>query len=163
MKVKSIMNPEVTSCHPGDALSRAAQIMWERDCGVVPVVAPDSGRLLGVVTDRDLCMAALLSNRPPYQLQVSTAMAKAPCTVTPEDSIRDAHASMRDHQVRRLPVVDDDGRLVGLVALNDLAVEAFSSRSQAASKRQRDVARTLAAISQHRIEDDEDHPAHETL
>ena len=154
MKVKSIMNPEVATCRPTDSLYKAAQVMWDHDCGVVPVVNEKSGELAGVVTDRDLCMAAFLSNRRPELIPVRDVMAREVFSCTGDDDIKSVHATMRENQIRRLPVVDEGGRLTGLVSLNDLAVEAFRGRTGAAAKRQRDIARTIAAISEHR--DDEE-------
>ena len=146
MKVKSIMSTDVASCQPGDPTYAAARLMWDNDCGVVPVVDGESGRLEGVVTDRDLCMAAMIFNAGPQP--VSDVMAHDVHTCHIDDDVRDVHATMRENKVRRVPVVDDEQHLVGLVSLRDLAVEAFDSRSAAATKRQRDVARTLSEVSQ---------------
>lgn len=149
MKVKSIMTPEVATC-PADApIHAAARIMWERDCGAVPVTG-ESGEVVGVVSDRDICMATLLSGRPQAALQVKDAMARPALTCHADDNLREVHALMREHQVRRLPVLDRDEQLVGIVALNDLAVEAFDANTSAAKNRRRDVAKTLAAISEPR-------------
>jgi CBS domain-containing protein len=150
MKVKSVMNRQVATCLASDSLCAAAQIMWTKDCGVVPVVEPGTLCLLGVVTDRDLAMAALLSNRPIESLRVRDAMATKVRTCREEDDVRELHDAMREEQVRRIPVVDDEGRLAGLVTLNDLVLEAFATRAAAAARRQRECAKTLAAVSRHR-------------
>jgi len=150
MKVKSVMNKQVATCIPTDSLGAAAEIMWNKDCGVVPVVEPGSQRLLGVVTDRDLAMAALLSNRPTDAVRVGDAMTTKLFTCREEDDLREAHDTMREHQVRRVPVVGDGGQLVGLVCLSDLVREAFATRAAAAARRQRECARTLAAVSRPR-------------
>jgi len=150
MKIKTIMTREVATCYPEDPMYVPAHIMWDRDCGVVPVVDPYTGRLEGVVTDRDLCMAALLSDRPLSRMTVCQAMSRSAYSCSEDDDVRDVHAMMREHQIRRLPVLDENEHLVGLVTLNDLAVEAFAKRGAAATKRQRDVAKTYAAICQHR-------------
>jgi CBS domain-containing protein len=150
MKIKSVMNRQVATCLPSDSLANAAQIMWNKDCGAVPVVEPGSGRLLGIVTDRDLAMAALLSNRPADSIHVRDAMTPKVITCVEDDDVREAHDAMREHQVRRVPVVDAEGRLTGLVSLNDLVLEAFATRAAAAARRQRECARTLAAVSRHR-------------
>jgi len=150
MKVKSVMNKQVATCIPTDSLGAAAEIMWNKDCGVVPVVEPGSQRLLGVVTDRDLAMAALLSNRPTDADRVGDAMTTKLFTCREEDDLREAHDTMREHQVRRVPVVGDGGQLVGLVCLSDLVREAFATRAAAAARRQRECARTLAAVSRPR-------------
>ncbi|MCK6458678.1 MAG: CBS domain-containing protein [Planctomycetes bacterium] len=150
MKVKSVMTKQVATCLPGDSLGAAAEIMWNKDCGIVPVVEAGSQKLLGLVTDRDLAMAALLSNRPTDAIRVGDAMTTKLFTCREEDDLREAHDTMREHKVRRVPVVDDKGRLAGLVSLSDLAREAFSTRAAAAARRQRECARTLAAVSQQR-------------
>ena len=102
------------------------------------------------MTDRDLAMAALLSNRPADSVRVGDAMTKRLFTVREEDDVREAHDTMREHQIRRVPVLDDEGRLAGIVSLSDLACEAFATRAAAAAQRQRECARTLAAVSRHR-------------
>jgi CBS domain-containing protein len=150
MKVKSVMNRQVATCLPSDSLGAAAEIMWNKDCGIVPVVEAGSQRLLGLVTDRDLAMTALLSNRPMDAIRVGDAMTTKLFTCREEDDLREAHDTMREHQVRRVPVVDEKGRLAGLVSLSDLVREAFSTRAAAAARRQRECARTLAAVSRQR-------------
>jgi len=149
MKVKTIMTPEIASCRPEDSMHAAARLMWDNDCGAVPVVDGTTGEVRGIITDRDMCMAALLSNRPSHLIPVRDVMASEVCTCHEDDDLRTVHATMRDNQIRRLPVVDDEKKLVGLVSLNDLAVEAFASRSTAAVRRQRDVAKTLSIVSEH--------------
>jgi CBS domain-containing protein len=149
MKVKTIMTRDPACCRPEDSMHAAARLMWDNDCGAVPVVDGTTGKLNGIITDRDMCMAALLSNRPAHLIPVSDVMASEVCTCREDDDLRTVHATMRDNQIRRLPVVDEEQRLVGLVSLNDLAVEAFGSRSSAAVRRQRDVAKTLSMVSEH--------------
>ena len=147
MKVKSIMTSDPATCARDDSLATAASIMWNQDCGVVPVVERAGGKLEGVVTDRDICMSAMMANQPMTTLLVESAMSKRGYTCTPNDTVRSVHALMRDHEVRRVPVVDDEGVLVGIVTLADLATEAYAGRSAAAKKRQADVGKTLAAIA----------------
>lgn len=155
MKVKSIMNPTVATCHPADPLVKAAQIMWAKDCGCVPVVDPSTEAVVGMVTDRDLAMAALLANRPTHEIRVADVMSRTVASCRPDESLREVHARMRKQQVRRLPVLDKGQRLLGLVTLNDLVNEAYGSRSAAAARRQREVGRTLARISEHRASNGE--------
>ncbi len=147
MKVKKLMTPEVGSCPLDARLTDAAKIMWEKDCGIVPVV--DGGRLAGIITDRDVAMAGLMTGLPLGLVHVSDVMTTDAATCGPDDDLIEAHARMRELQVRRLPVVDEDDAVVGMLTLNDLVNEAFSSRSKAAQKRQRDAARTLAEVSRH--------------
>jgi CBS domain-containing protein len=145
MKAKNLMTCDVATCRPEDAMATAARIMWERDCGVVPVVEAD--RLVGVVTDRDLCMASYTRSEPLSRMAVRDAMARGVFTCREEDDEDLVHAALREHQVRRLPVVDDDGRLKGMISLNDLVLHATG---KGADRRQREVLRTLTEISRHR-------------
>jgi CBS domain-containing protein len=118
--VSHLMTTAVRSCSTGDTLHRAAQIMWEHDCGVVPVV-DGQGRLVGMVTDRDICMAAYTQGQPLSQIRVPLAMAKEVHAVHDTDRVEAAEALMRRVRVRRVPVVDDEGRLKGILSMNDLA------------------------------------------
>jgi CBS domain-containing protein len=120
MKVKDVMSAEIRTCSPNDDLGRAAQIMWEGDCGIVPVVEPDD-YLVGVVTDRDACMAAFTQGRSLAAVRTGDVMSRQLRTLRPEEDAVAAGAAMGKLRVRRLPVVDGLGRLVGLVSLADLA------------------------------------------
>jgi len=120
MKVAELMVEEVTACSPDDALNRAAQIMWENDCGCVPVV-DRAARLIAMLTDRDICMAAYTRGGTLKDLRVSAAMSSELFACKPDDDLLDAQKMMRERQVRRIPVSDDTGRLVGILSLNDVA------------------------------------------
>jgi len=146
MKVKKLMTADCATCSVDVPVANAAKIMWESDCGIVPVV--EEGNLVGVVTDRDICMAALMSGLPLGLIQVNEVMTTEVMVCEAEDEVTAAHAIMREGQIRRLPVVDEDGAVVGLISLADLANEAYAGRSKAAAKRQRDVGRTFATISE---------------
>ena len=148
MKVQNLMTRDVGTCRPEDAMAAAARVMWERDCGIVPVV-DEEGRVVGVVTDRDLCMASYTRNEPLSRMPVREAMAKEIFTCRTDDEESAVHAKLRQHQVRRLPVVDEEGRLAGMVCLNDLVLLA-TGKGAAAEKRQRDLSKTLSEISRHR-------------
>lgn len=150
MKISDIMIKQVWTCGREDSLNVPAQLMWDHDCGCVPVVDA-AGKPIGVVTDRDICMAAYLSGRDLRSMQVSQAMSEHPFTCRPGDSIVDAEEIMRSHQVRRLPVVEA-GRVVGIVSLNDLALAASPKPRRGAKQAvaPTEVAETLAAICAHR-------------
>jgi CBS domain-containing protein len=148
MKAKDLMTRDVAACRPDEPMAAAARIMWEHDCGVVPVL--DGQKVVGVVTDRDLCMAAFTRNRPLSGMAVRDAMAKRVFSCHEGDDEAKVHAAMREHQVRRLPVVDDEGRLLGIVSLNNLALRSAAAKGSAAEKGLREVARTLIDISRHR-------------
>lgn len=122
MKVEQIMNRDVISCGPCDPLNKAAQIMWDTPCGAVPVV-DEQGRPVGFLTDRDVCMAAYTQNKPLSDLPVEIAMARTPVCCRAEDDLDSAAQLMRQHRTRRVPVIDGNGLLVGLLTLDDLACE----------------------------------------
>jgi CBS domain-containing protein len=126
MKVEQIMNRAVKTCRPQDSLCKAAQMMWEEPCGAVPVV-DDHRRPVGFLTDRDVCMAAYTQGRPLGEIRAETAMARNVVSCTAEDELGSAAQLMRQHRTRRLPVVNRDGALVGLLSLDDLACEAARS------------------------------------
>jgi len=123
MKVEQIMNREVKTCGPKDSLNKAAQIMWDQPCGAVPVV-DDQDRLVGFLTDRDICMAAYTQGKALEELRVETAMARKVAFCSADDDLGSAAQLMRQNRTRRLPVVNRDGTLVGLLSLDDLACEA---------------------------------------
>jgi CBS domain-containing protein len=146
MHVKEIMSQPVITCPANATLEHAARLMWEFDCGIVPIVN-DEGRLDGVVTDRDICMAAYTQGRPLAAIPVSTAMAKKVISVHADDLIEQGEELMRDYQIRRLPVLDRDNRPVGLVSMNDLARLAARARKSGV---ERELVQTLAAVCQPR-------------
>jgi CBS domain-containing protein len=146
MNVSDLMTTNAKSCSTMDNLQRAAQIMWENDCGVVPVVDCD-GRVVGMVTDRDICMAAYTQGQPLWNIPVSSAMADQVHMVREGDSLDVVETLMRNVRVRRAPVVDADGRLKGIVSMNDLARHARRSSDRKADGLSGDsIVQTLAAI-----------------
>ena len=122
MKVKEIMTRDARSCAPETSVREAAATMREADCGALPVV--HKGKTSGMSTDRDICLALAERNRLPSDLQVEEAMSRALYACAKEDGVEKALATMRGHQVRRLPVVDGNGVLRGIVSLNDVALHA---------------------------------------
>ena len=151
MNVSDLMTAAVKACAASDNLQRAAQIMWENDCGSVPVVESD-GRVIGMLTDRDICMAAYTQGQPLWQIPIANAMTKEAYTVRQNDSLEAAEALMRRAQVRRVPVLDGDGRLTGIVSMNDLVRHAHQSRGRTDNGLSGDsIAHTLAAICEPRL------------
>ncbi len=120
MKIEDIMTRDVRGCMADDSLATAAQIMWENDCGSVPVTDVD-GRVTGIITDRDLAMAAHLQGVALRASRVSSAMARDVKCCSPRDTPATVQAIMQQHKIRRVPVVDDHKRLLGIVSLGDLA------------------------------------------
>jgi CBS domain-containing protein len=146
MQVEQVMQRDVKTCRADDTLNTAAQLMWDHDCGCVPVVDGE-GHVVGMLTDRDVCMAAYTRGMPLDAVQVSDAMSHSVSACQPQDTLADAERMMRENQVHRLPVIDAGGRIVGIVSLNDLAQEA--GRETMAKKRAisfGDIGQTLAAV-----------------
>jgi CBS domain-containing protein len=152
MKVEQLMTKRVATCAPGDTLNDAARIMWERDCGIVPIVEDGATpRVVGVVTDRDVCMAAYTRGQPLSQIRVRDAMSTGVASCRAGDDVHEAEQTMRRAQVHRLPVVDDANQILGVISLADIAREAAR---EAGSQRQEvtalEIGETLAAIRQPR-------------
>jgi CBS domain-containing protein len=125
LRVERLMTSKPAACGPGATLADAARIMWEDDCGCVPVVDGE-GHLIGIVTDRDIAVACATRDRSPSQLGVVDVMSGQDAIVScrPGDEAHTALALMAQHRVRRIPVTSEDGMLVGLLSLNDLILEA---------------------------------------
>ena len=144
MNVASVMTRNVLTCRRESSLSDAARIMWESDCGSVPIV-DDDGNAIGMVTDRDICMAAFTRDLPPSQMSVASLCSSGLVAVRENDSVEMAERLMQKHQVRRLPVTDQTGRPVGMLSLADLARHARGGRGGSRLSAE-DVVATLAAI-----------------
>jgi CBS domain-containing protein len=122
-RVSQLMNRDVKTCTAQDDLGRAAQLMWDHDCGFVPVVeftAQGHRRVVGVVTDRDVCMATYTKGLAPGAIRVGDVMSRGVRTCRLEDTPDTAELSMRQYRVRRLPVIDAEEDLVGVLSLSDL-------------------------------------------
>ncbi len=148
MKVENLMTRNVLTCTPGSDLASAAKTMWEGDCGVLPVV--EDGKLRGVVTDRDICMAVAMRGDRAGSILVADVISGDHITVQAQDDIKVALRKMREAQIRRLPVVGPDGELDGMLSINDLALEARVPRKDEGAPTYKDIVTTLQAIGQHR-------------
>jgi CBS domain-containing protein len=154
MKVQDIMTVEVETCGPESDLAAAAVIMWKRDCGSVPVV--DEGRrVVGMITDRDICMAVATRNKLASAIKVSEVTSGRVYACSPDDSVKDALETMQSAQLRRLPVVDDEGTLHGILSINDVVLHSSKGRSKKHVSH-RDVIATLKVLSEHRHEEADD-------
>ncbi|HVZ72914.1 MAG TPA: CBS domain-containing protein [Polyangia bacterium] len=120
MKITDLMTADVATCAPTDSLNRAAQLMWERRCGCIPVVDA-AAKVVGVVTDRDVCMSAYTQGRRLDDVAVSTAMSRPARTCPPTTTVEDAEDLMMAYGVRRLVVVDAEERALGVLSLDDVA------------------------------------------
>lgn len=131
------------TCAPGANLKEAARIMWETDCGSVPVT--EDGRLVGIITDRDICMTVHLRGEATAHIRVQDAMSREVHTCSATDSLHDVLRVMRRHRVRRVPIVEEDV-VVGIISLGDISRHVQAQAKWGSSGVIR-VERTLAAIS----------------
>jgi CBS-domain-containing membrane protein len=144
VRIEHLMSRDVQVCGPDDNLEEAARLMWNNDCGCVPVCSDNgSPQVVGMITDRDICMSALFGGKPLSELRVADAMSREVYVCRPNDSATAIEQIMRDRQIRRVPVADASGRLVGIVSLADLA---RTGRRSAADITETEVGETLAAI-----------------
>ena len=147
MLIRDIMSKPAVCCADTDNLHIAAQRMWECDVGAVPVVN-DSGKLVGVVTDRDICMATYTKGQPPQSIRTGDVMSKLVFSCRADDSIDEAERLMGENQIRRLPIVDNENRPIGVLSLNDVARHAAVAKKKDGEERA--VVQTMAAICQPR-------------
>jgi len=121
MKIRKIMTRAPAYCTPLCTAEMAANLMYQYDTGILPVVQDSLDlRLLGVVTDRDLCRSVIAARRDPAHTAVNECMSRNPISASPEDDVKQAAELMAEHQLRRLPVLDEHGHLVGMLSLADL-------------------------------------------
>lgn len=150
MKVRDVMTEKVSYCRPETSLASAAVMMWDNDCGVLPV-AIDGGKAIGVITDRDIAIAAGTKGRPAYNIPVREVMSQALYACSPDDDIHTALKTMRKDKVRRLPVLDAEGNLKGILSMNDIVLLAKKDEKEHASDLDyEDVVNTYKAICEHR-------------
>ena len=123
MKVRDLMSTDVRTCRPDMNLAETVREMWEGDCGALPVVN-DEGRVTGVITDRDICIALATRGRTADRIAVREVAGSHAHTCVEGDEVTAVLHAMRLHKVRRLPVVDADGHIRGMLSLNDVATHA---------------------------------------
>ncbi len=144
MKVREVMTKTPTCCEPDTNLATAASLMWLNDCGALPVM--EYGRLVGIITDRDICIALGTRNHIAAALRVREVASREVHTCSPQDTVRSAMATMRRTRVRRLPVVDDAGELAGILSLNDIVLASGCRPGQIDVD---EVVTTMKGISEH--------------
>ncbi|MDQ3035649.1 MAG: CBS domain-containing protein [Myxococcota bacterium] len=147
MRVHEIMTSAPTTVTPEDTLYTAARAMWSHGVGVLPVVDGE-GRVTGMITDRDICMSAMIQEERLEKIEVATAMSPIVHAVRADDTVRSAEILMKRHQVRRLPVLNQGGTLLGIVSIDDLAVAAVvRAPEHLPGLSADDIATTLAAVA----------------
>ncbi|OFV94255.1 MAG: hypothetical protein A3F68_08605 [Acidobacteria bacterium RIFCSPLOWO2_12_FULL_54_10] len=145
MQVKEIMTPAPKFCRVDTNLAVAAELLWTTNCGTLPVV-DEGGKVVGMITDRDICIAVGTRNRLPSEVEAGEVVAWRLFACAPEDDIHEALETMKSEKVRRLPVLGSSGSLEGILSLNDVAVRAANRKGDISYA---DVADTLKAICEH--------------
>lgn len=148
MKVRDIMSQNVQSVGSDDHLATAATLMWEADCGVVPVVG-ENNKVLGMLTDRDICIAVATRHRRADEIRVGEVISGQLFSCDPDAELKTALVTMKEHKIRRVPVVGRKGELLGVLSLNDVILEAKEGRNKK-SPSVEEVLDVLKAISGHR-------------
>ena len=151
MKVKEVMTPNPTAIWLTESLADAAKLMWENDCGVLPVIK-DGRKVVGMITDRDICMATAIKDSNPSAISLEEVMSPRVHSTNPEDDIAQALELMEAYKIRRLPVVDDEGELAGILSMNDVVLKAKATDGEESPAIDHaDVVRTYQAICQHAV------------
>lgn len=148
MKVQDVMTKDVQTCRPETNLADAAMRMWRNDCGVLPVIAQGE-KVVGMITDRDICMAGATKHCDPVNIRVGEVISGQVYSCSPDADIHKALQIMREKQVRRLPVIRaEDGKLMGILSMNDIALmEQGGAKAELSAE---DVEQTMRAICAHR-------------
>jgi CBS domain-containing protein len=147
MRVVDIMMGTPYYCRPEMNLGSATELMWRGDCGFLPVIGND-GKVVGVITDRDICVALGTRGRPSGDVTVAEAMSRKAYFCAPDDDVHIALRAMREGHVRRLPVFTKSGELVGVVSMDDMLSRAETpSLGKAPELSTEDVVKTFQAIN----------------
>ncbi len=119
MLVKDILKKAVATCAPESDLASVVELMRERDCGFLPVI-DSHGIVVGVITDRDICLAEGTQHRPLGRVSVKETMSHPVFSCFPDDNLKVVLATMAKHRVRRLPVLNKSGHLEGVLSMDDI-------------------------------------------
>jgi CBS domain-containing protein len=131
-KCSEVMTGDPVCCVPTDTVARIAKLMKTENIGSVPICEDRHGKKLsGIVTDRDLALQVVAENRDARSTKVQDVMTREPLTCRPDDDLQTALDAMEKHQVRRIPVVDDERRLIGMISQADVAVRSHQPEKTA--------------------------------
>lgn len=150
MRVQDVMREAPKSCGPATNLAAVTEQLWCCGCGALPVVDA-SGKVVGIITDRDICVAIGTRNRRPSELVAEQAMSRQVATCRCTDDIHEALKVMRTRKVRRLPVVSDQGKLEGILCISDLILDARHNDGSRPELSYEDVMGALRAIYWHHL------------
>ena len=138
MKIKEVMSSNPSCCLPTDTAQHVAKLMCDRNVGSLPVVIDQQSRkLVGMITDRDLCCKVLGQGLDPRSTRIDRFIAAAPVTCRDGENLEKCERAMQEHQVRRVPIIDSEDRVIGIVSLADLALRDKPER----------ISKTVAEIS----------------
>ncbi len=146
MRARDLMSYPAITCHVNDSLASVARQMWDHDCGSVAVVK-DEGVLTGMITDRDICMAAYTQGRALDEILVNSVMASHVVCATSDVGVSEIERMMAEHQLRRIPIIDAEHRPIGMITIADLVTECVRPASHLEQGR---LAHTLASIERRR-------------
>jgi CBS domain-containing protein len=149
MLVKDLMTRDVSSCRPENNLAELAEVMWSQRCGALPIL-DDSGRVIGLITDRDICIALGTRNIRASDVLARDVSPLRYFTCSPDSDLPDALRTMANQEVGRLPVVNEIGQLVGILSMDDVIFRAGGGRS---SLSDREIIDKVAAMREERIHD----------
>jgi CBS domain-containing protein len=143
MNVSDLMERDVVTCHPHDSLEIAARLMWDNNCGSIPVI-DEYGVPVGIITDRDIAMSCVLNHKAQWELRASDVTNNRPLHLCSEhEDIKSALHAMLVQRIRRLPVVNAAGRLQGIISIDDIIAR---SEERAADLSFRDTMDTLKTV-----------------
>lgn len=149
MKVKDVMTTDAKACWITESLTDAAKAMWKNDCGILPVIK-DGRKVVGLITDRDICMATAMRECSPSGISVEEVMTGEVYAAGLDDDIHQALKTMQEHKIRRLPVVDSEGELRGILSMNDIVLKAREPNGKKAPQLPyADIVETYKAIGAH--------------
>jgi len=138
MRIRDGMTPDPICCLATDSAQKVAAILRKQDVGSIPVVTDhESRKLIGIITDRDLCCSVVADGLDPQTTAIEKFVSVSPVVSCEGENLDHCERLMQEHQVRRIPIVDEDGRVMGIVSLADLALK----------DKPEDVARTVAEVS----------------
>ncbi len=146
MQIKELMITEVKTCSPETNLAAATDLFWKYDCGILPVVEAEA--VVGVITDRDVCIALGRRDRRASEITSGSVATRQVFTCSPEDDVKAALMQMRKGKVRRLPVIDQDRTLVGIISLDDIVTRANVGGTELSYS---DLVDTYRALCERRI------------
>lgn len=148
MKVKEVMTPDAKAIWITESLADAAKEMWENNCGILPIIK-DGRKVVGMITDRDICMATATRDRNPSSISVEEIMNATVYAAEPEEDVEHALQTMREHKIRRLPVLNFAGELEGILSMNDIVLKAKPRDGKKPGIDYADVVETYQAICEH--------------